>query len=325
MTEEAWGTSELRTEAPYLSFARFDARGFDGALTRGIVDAYVDTDTPAVLSGGVGTAELEMALAAETNWQVRAVDLHKGVIENARGDTLPENLTVDVGDIRHPDRTDHYDVNLQYGSLQELVGSPLEGFRGVADSLRSGGVAVVVVPNLRNVLRIVDDDYIVLDATSLDGDGVLASTELHLENGDVVEQYGFTHEAQSFDDDLPGFDPATLTTIERIAAEAGLEPAAIDPLREWTGAANSPIPDSAGIDLDLDDGFPIPIPVDPGGLIGEDAEKTLQEVTESFDREAVEPLVEEIESVGLEAYRRSQARNPEIGPRADLYIFRKFT
>lgn len=311
----------------YLSFAQYDARQFGGAITRGMIEAYAGP-VDAVYSAGAATAELEQELAAATDWTVRAIDLDEAVVRAARSRSLPENLTVEVGDVCKPPDREH-DVALAFGSVQELVGCPVDGLRGLREALRPGGVALIAVPNVTDMLQVVRPDCFRLDEDSLDGGGRLVAAELGLPDGTDLSQYGFTHERQSVpaaSADGIDFDLGALTPFEALAERAGFRPANVEPLAEWaTDAALRSVGGERvdGFELAVGDRFPVSVPVDPGGLVGEATGTPIHRQVESFDAEAAAALASPIEEMGLERYRLAQARESDRPPRVDFYAFRR--
>lgn len=307
----------------YLSFAQYDARQFGSAITRGMIETYADP-VESVYSAGAASAELEQALAAATDWTVRAIDLDEGVVRAARSRSLPDNLTVEAGDVCEPPDREH-DVAIAFGSVQELVGCLVEGLRGLRDALRPGGVALVAVPNLANMLRVLRPDCLRVDGAP-DGGWQLAAADVGLPDGSDLTQYGFTYEGQQFSDaDDLDFDPETLTPFEDLAERAGLRPASVGPLAEWADGVELRSVDGERIDefdLAVGERFPVRVPVDPGGLVGETG-PPIHHAVDSFDREAADELASAVEQRGLERHRLAQARDGALPPRADLFVFRR--
>lgn len=251
----------------------------------------------------------------------------------------PDGLTINEGDIASPEETESYDLSYQDSVLQELVGPELDGcpddylchgFTGIRDSLKPGGLAFLVVPNLENMLEVLDHEEIVRDDVTLE-EGSLAYARFTFENGDILSQYGFTHEGQFPPEEAKrsrerlGFDPRELTTIEELAGKAGLEPADTEPLEQWVESQNRLKVNGTEHDFEFvtGDSF-IELPAEPSAFTrNERNRKRIQEVIRNFDEEVSEQLRRTIVTYGLDRYRKEQLRNPEFGPRAHCYVFRR--
>lgn len=180
------------------------------------------------------------------------------------------------------------------------------------------------------MLEVLDHEEIVRDDVTLD-EGSLAYARFTFENGDILSQYGFTHEGQFPREEAKrgperlGFDPRELTTIEELARKAGLEPAATEPLEQWAENQNRLKVNRTERDFEfvIGDSF-IELPAEPSAFTRNERNgKRIQEVIQNFERGNSERLRRTIVAYGVERYRKAQLRNPELGPRAHCYVFRR--